>query len=133
MIDCRLWIEKQEAGFSAWLNGVLVPAKAAEEGLGSQALAARRLAAKVRGLLWHLYSADHEVIATMLKVEKHIDAGQLRLRDEVSIPQMHCKKPKATAARFAVMLADSCRSAFALGLPPCSVPAGIGPAVQSCW
>ncbi|DBB17480.1 TPA: hypothetical protein ACH3X3_014500 [Trebouxia sp. C0006] len=80
--DYRLWIEKQEAAFSAWLNSVLVPAKATEEGLASQALAACRLAAKVRGLLWHLYSADTDVIASMLKVEKHIDAGQLRLKDE---------------------------------------------------
>jgi len=81
--DCRLWIEKQEAAFSAWLNSVLVPAKAIEEGPARQARAARRLAAKVRGLLWHLYSADRDVIASMLKVEKHIDAGQLRLKDEV--------------------------------------------------
>lgn len=77
-------MEKQEAAFSAWLNSILVPAKTDEEGAASQALAACRLAAKVRGLLWHLYSADNEVIASMLKVEKHIDAGQLRLKDEVS-------------------------------------------------
>lgn len=81
----RLWVEKQEAAFTAWLNSVLVPASSAEEGAASQALAARRLAAKVRGLLWHLYSADSDVISTMLKVEKHIDAGQLRLKDEVSL------------------------------------------------
>ncbi len=88
--DCRLWIEKQEAAFSAWLNCVLVPAKTTEEGLASQALAARRLAAKVRGLLWHLYSADTDVIASMLKVEKHIDAGQLRLKDEVCPCTLPC-------------------------------------------
>ena len=83
---CRLWMEKQEAAFSAWLNSILVPAKTDEEGPDSQALAARRVAARVRGLLWHLYSADKEVITSMLKVEKHIDAGQLRLKDEVSQP-----------------------------------------------
>ena len=88
--DCRLWIEKQEAAFSAWLNSVLVPAKATEEGPASQALAARRLAAKIRGLLWHLYSADTDVIASMLKVEKHIDAGQLRLKDEVCPCTLQC-------------------------------------------
>ncbi|KAA6419435.1 MAG: abnormal spindle-like microcephaly-associated protein [Trebouxia sp. A1-2] len=81
-VPLRLWIEKQEGAFLAWLNSVLVPAKATEEGPAGQALAARRLAAKVRGLLWHLYSADTDVIASMLKVEKHIDAGQLRLKDE---------------------------------------------------
>ena len=81
----RLWVEKQEAAFAAWLNSVLVPASSAEEGAASQALAARRLAAKVRGLLWHLYSADSDVISTMLKVEKHIDAGKLRLKDEVRL------------------------------------------------
>ena len=81
-------MEKQEAAFAAWLNCLLVPAKSGEEGPTGQALAARRLAAKVRGLLWHLYSADKQVISIMLKVEKHIDAGQLRLKDEVS-PNPH--------------------------------------------
>lgn len=85
LVSRRLWMEKQEAAFAAWLNSVLVPASSAEEGAASQALAARRLTAKVRGLLWHLYSADSDVISTMLKVEKHIDAGQLRLKDEVSL------------------------------------------------
>ena len=83
-MGCRVWLEKQEAAFAAWLNCILVPAKAADEEMASQALAARRLAAKVRGLLWKLYSTDQGVISTMLKVEKHIDAGQLRLKDEVS-------------------------------------------------
>ena len=69
---------------------MLVPAKAAEEGPVGQALASRRLAAKVRGLLWHLYSTDDELISTMLKVEKHIDAGQLRLKNEVSCRQYIC-------------------------------------------
>ena len=78
-------MEKQEAAFAAWLNYVLVPAKSAEGEAASQALAARRLAAKARGLLWNLYSADKEVISIMLKVEKHIEAGQLRLKDEVSL------------------------------------------------
>lgn len=82
---CRLWIEKQEAAFAAWLNCVLVPAKSAEGEATSLALAARRLTAKARGLLWHLYSADKEVISAMMKVEKHIEAGQLRLKDEVSL------------------------------------------------
>lgn len=82
-------MEKQEAAFAAWLNSLLVPASSAEEGAASQALAARRLTAKVRGLLWHLYSADKDIISTMLKVEKHVDAGQLRLKDEVSL-QLSC-------------------------------------------
>ena len=79
-------MDKQEAALTAWLNMVLVPAKATEEGPASRALAAGRTAAKARGLLWQLYSSDNAIIATMLKVEKRIDAGQLRLRDEVS----HC-------------------------------------------
>ena len=77
-------MDKQEAALTAWLNTVLVPAKATEEGSTSRALAAGCMAARARGLLWHLYSSDSAVIATMLKVEKRIDAGQLRLRDEVS-------------------------------------------------
>ena len=80
---CSLWMDKQEAALTAWLNSVLVPAKASEEGPAGRALAAARMAAKARGLLWQLYSSDSGVIAVMLKVEKHIDAGQLRLRDEV--------------------------------------------------
>ena len=84
-------MDKQEAALTAWLNGVLVPAKATEDGSASKALAAGRLTAKASGLLWHLYSSDNAIIATMLKVEKHIDAGQLRLRDEVSCG-MQCIK-----------------------------------------
>lgn len=76
-------MDKQEAALTAWLSTVLVPAKTTEDGPASRALAAGRMAAKARGLLWHLYSSDDSMIATMLKVEKHIDAGQLRLRDEV--------------------------------------------------
>lgn len=64
---CRLWMDKQEAAFAAWLNSMLVPASSAEEGAASQALAARRLTAKVRGLLWHLYSADKDIISSTLR------------------------------------------------------------------
>lgn len=78
-------MDKQEAALTAWLNSVLAPARGTEDDSASRALAAGRMTAKARGLLWHLYSSDNALIASMLKVEKHIDAGQLRLRDEVCL------------------------------------------------
>ena len=85
------WIDKQEAAFKAWLNAVLMAAPVdseAGEGGGAatpapRGLASRRLVARLRGLLWQLYSQDQELIAVMLKVEQRIDGGQLKLRDEV--------------------------------------------------
>ena len=123
--DCRLWIEKQEAAFSAWLNGVLVPAKASEEGPASQALAARRLAAKVRGLLWHLYSADADVIASMLKVEKHIDAGQLRLKDEVCPCTLQCLALQHQSKTTSSSQCEACNAD--IHQPACT------PSMLPCW
>jgi hypothetical protein len=62
-------MDKQEAAFKGWLNAVLVPAAAAgSDGDGvhtsvqPQALAARRLVSRLRGLLWQLYSQDQDLI-----------------------------------------------------------------------
>ena len=77
-------MEKQERAFQAWLNSRLSVAPSTGSGLESPALAARRMAAQVEGLLWQLYSQDQQLVAAMLKVEARIDAGRLRLRDEVS-------------------------------------------------
>ncbi|KAK9814207.1 hypothetical protein WJX72_002306 [[Myrmecia] bisecta] len=74
-----LWMDKQERAFTAWLNSVLVPGRNDE---AADALAARRLAARMRGVLWRLYSQDAEIISVMVKVESRIDAGFLRMRDE---------------------------------------------------
>ena len=67
---CR-WMDKQEAAFKAWLNAALVPV-AADSGSSSSGsegpltapggLASRRLVARLRGLLWQLYSQDQELI-----------------------------------------------------------------------
>lgn len=57
------WMDKQEAAFKAWLNAVLQPAATAEEAERSQGgLASRRLVARMRGLLWQLYSQDQELV-----------------------------------------------------------------------
>ena len=77
-------MEKQERALQAWLNRRLIVAPVTDDGLKSPALAARRMAAQVEGLLWQLYSQDQQLVAAMLKVEARIDAGRLLLRDEVS-------------------------------------------------
>lgn len=60
-------MDKQEAAFKAWLNAVLVPAPADADaggeggGAAHRGLASRRLTARLRGLLWQLYSQDQEL------------------------------------------------------------------------
>jgi hypothetical protein len=123
-------MDRQEAAFQGWLNAVLVPAapegteECSSDGKGThsrqRALASRRFEARLRGLLWQLYSQDAELIrwahsssvhmhmpltsqhsqrvadvslhtlflgSVMLKVEQRVTAGQLRLKEPVSIPQ----------------------------------------------
>ena len=62
-------MDKQEAAFRAWLNTVLAPAPADVDGssegsstAGHRGLASRRLTARLRGLLWQLYSQDQELV-----------------------------------------------------------------------
>ena len=62
-------MDKQEAAFKAWLTAVLVPppvdADGSSEGgaaAGHCGLASRRLTARLRGLLWQLYSQDQELV-----------------------------------------------------------------------
>ena len=68
-----------------WLNSVLAPVKAGELA-HEQALAGRRLTARVRGLLWRLYSQDAGLVATMMRVEARIESGQFRLKEEARPP-----------------------------------------------
>lgn len=63
------WMDKQEAAFRAWLNTVLAPAPADVDGSSEgnstashRGLASRRLTARLRGLLWQLYSQDQELV-----------------------------------------------------------------------
>ena len=77
-------MEKQERALQAWLNSRLNVAPLTGDGLELPALAARRMAAQVEGLLWQLYSQDQQLVTAMLKVEARIDARRLHLRDEVS-------------------------------------------------
>lgn len=76
-------MEKQERAFTAWLNEVLVPAEPCGEDPSAGALAAKRLAAQMRGLLWRIYSADEELIGVAMRTEARINGGFLKLRDEV--------------------------------------------------
>ena len=78
-------MQKQEAAIQVWLNSVLAPVKAGELAL-EQALAARRLTSRVRGLLWRLYSGDAGLVATMMRVEARIESGQFRLKEEARTP-----------------------------------------------
>jgi hypothetical protein len=64
-------MDKQEAAFKGWLNTVLAPSAEAEAEAGANgggdagqpaALASRRLVARLRGLLWQLYSQDQQLI-----------------------------------------------------------------------
>ena len=58
-------MDRQEAAFQAWLNTSLLPAADGSgdgDGGGEGGLASRRLAARLRGLLWQLYSQDQDLI-----------------------------------------------------------------------
>lgn len=67
-----------------WLNAALAPPPpGGPEGGDDGGLAAKRLEARVRGALWHLYCGDPELIHVMTRVEKRIDEGFLRLKPEV--------------------------------------------------
>eukprot|EP00887_Chlorella_sp_A99_P006848 scaffold2.g6848.t1 len=71
------WMDKQERALCAWANSILLPVAERQD-----QLSARRLTARVRGLLWRTYSQDKDLISLMVRVEQRIDAGYLRLRDE---------------------------------------------------
>ena len=80
-------MERQERAFTVWLNAVLQPT---DEVLGEEnSLAAKRAAAKVRGLLWRLYSEDDGVVSTMLRLEQRIDSGFMRMKEEVAMSISH--------------------------------------------
>ena len=56
------WMDKQERAFKEWLNTTLLPVAADPADVAHAALSSRRLAARVRGLLWRIYSRDSELI-----------------------------------------------------------------------
>ena len=90
----RMGLQREEAALQAWLNSLLAPVK--DSVVAQQAaLAGRRVTARMRGLLWHLYSRDPLLAATMMRVEARIDANHLRIRDEV---------PSATSDCISVMM-----------------------------
>lgn len=71
-----------------WLNAALAPAPPGGPGgadgeTAGTDLAAKRLEARVRGVLWHLYCGDPDLIHVMTRIEKRIDEGYLRLKPEV--------------------------------------------------
>ena len=77
----RQWLEKQEKAFQIWLNALLTPQAAAPEDDGG--LVAKRLHARVRGQIWHMYCSDPGVIGVMTRLEKRVDEGFLRMKAEV--------------------------------------------------
>ena len=79
----RQWLEKQEKAFQIWLNALLTPQAAAPEDDGG--LVAKRLCARVRGQIWHMYCSDPGVIGVMTRLEKRVDEGFLRMKAEVCL------------------------------------------------
>jgi hypothetical protein len=75
-------MQKQERCFTTWLNSLLSPMPATDVGADAS-LQAKRVAAQMKGLVWHLYTGNSEVAEIMLKIEQRVDAGLLRMKDEV--------------------------------------------------
>ena len=154
------WMDKQEAAFKGWLNAVLVPAAAeggeSDEGAAAQlhALASRRLVARLRGLLWQLYSQDAELIRLGGKCVSGVACGlELDLHASCHPPPIHqCRLPACAAyppARSVMLKVEQrinsgqmrmrdevgCRVSLN-HLPsvlPASSPGGRGTAGAPCW
>ncbi len=77
-------MDKQETAFTVWANSILQPDE--EQVVLASDLASKRLGARVRALLWRLYSEDEGVITVMLRLEQRINEGLLRTRNEVGAP-----------------------------------------------
>lgn len=75
-------MQKQERSFTSWLNSLLSPSSATEVGADAS-LQAKRVAAQMKGRVWHLYTENSDVATVMLKLEQRIDSGLLRFKDEV--------------------------------------------------
>ena len=114
---CRLWQEKQEKAFQIWLNALLAPQAAAPEDDGG--LAAKRLYARTRGQIWHMYCSDPGIIVVMTRLETRVDEGFLRMKDEVGCiygigseraPHAHRKHELrgSTRARLSGLDFDAC-------------------------
>ncbi|GAQ78615.1 Microtubule-associated protein [Klebsormidium nitens] len=87
-----LWMEKQMRAYTAWLNHLLaepLPFLGGGEGVRVAGLQDRRLSLgqlgrmraeeRVRQRIWYAYARDERTVGAMIKVEKHIDAGHLRM------------------------------------------------------
>lgn len=73
-------MDRQEAAFTAWLNGVLAPPEATHAFNNARQ---RRLAARVTSWLWTLYQQDRELQESMVKVEARINGGYFTIKPEV--------------------------------------------------
>lgn len=63
------WMDKQEVAFKSWLNAVLQPTSTSGESERLHGgLALRRLVARLRGLLWQLYSQDQALVRCVCSV-----------------------------------------------------------------
>ena len=88
-------MDKQEKAFTIWANSVL---KLEDERVVIAIdLASKRLGARVRALLWRLYSEDEGVITVMLRLEQRINEGLLRTRNEVSSFSDSCEQCRCMA------------------------------------
>ncbi len=84
----RLWMQKQDKAFSAWLNHMLLPftpdaLRSTMEDEHSVALTDLRLMARVQGVLVAAYRTDAELHDVMMRVEARVDEGKLKMKDEV--------------------------------------------------
>lgn len=62
-------MDKQEVAFKSWLNAVLQPTSTSGESERLHGgLALRRLVARLRGLLWQLYSQDQALVRCVCSV-----------------------------------------------------------------
>lgn len=75
----RIWIEKKQRAYQAWLSHVLSPKSSAD----AASLNSKRLFAKVRGCVAKVYHKDPSVQSAMLKVEASIQNGRLKLLTDV--------------------------------------------------
>jgi len=103
----RLWLEKQEKAFGVWLNAALAPPPPGgrDSSGGDGGLAAKRLEARVRGALWHLYCGDATVLEVVTRLEKRVDEGFLRLKPEVR-PKSHPSLQLSSSSYLADTIPD---------------------------
>lgn len=80
MVLSRVWVEKKERAYKAWLNYVFSP----RDTSNLSSLNSKRLFAKIRGCVAKVYHKDEMLQAAMVKVEASISSGLLKLLTDVT-------------------------------------------------